>query len=88
MNKEELIKVIARHFGVNPHEVRQDKEDYDDEFWVNDQWIEVVSKETAIKNEQDLFGAMEGEDINDYITETNIGMYTYLLGSDYLFRLL
>lgn len=86
MNKEELIKVIARHFGVNPNEVTQGEEDYEDEFWINDQQIEVVDKETAIRNESDFLD--NPEDINDFITETSVGAYTYLLNSDRLFRLL
>jgi hypothetical protein len=47
--------------------------------------IEVVTKEVAISNEADNLSGTE-QNIEDFITDTNIGIYHIMVGGKYYFR--
>ena len=79
------VNALKKHFSIGIKDIKQDKNDYDDEFEVMGKPVEVVSTIVAIKNEMDNMDCSL-EDINKYISKTGIGIYTYLIDSCYLFR--
>lgn len=95
MEQKEIIKSVRAHFGLKENGIRQDPDQYDDEFEITfdvvapyaprPKWygIEVVSKEIAIRNRKDfLIGT--NEDVE--ITENTIDYYTRIIGTDLYFR--
>lgn len=93
---QEKKEAIALHFSINKSDIKQDPEDYDDEFLITFDakapnvpepkyyLIEVVDESTAEVNEADFLE--QGDNVENYKTNTCVGMYTRLLDSDYYFR--
>lgn len=88
-------KIIADHFGINVKDVKQDKDDCSTEFCITFHavsiLIEVVTPQSAIRNELDNIGGTlqtSLEELVKYISHDRIGIYTYLSNSNLLFRLL
>jgi len=76
-------KACAAYFNLHLHDVKHDKDGYDDEYTIFDQNLEVVTLTAAIENELDLMGA---QGLLEYMTQKQIGIYRYMDCSGYLFR--
>lgn len=104
---KDKIDCIAQHFGEHVENIEIDLSNQLDEFFLLDNptkkpnedcnsylYIEVVTKEVAISNEQDCLDCMTVEDLNelgtsnanDLITENTIGCYHVMVGGKYYFR--
>ena len=78
-------EALAEHFGLRLYEVVHDNTEYPDKFTIMGKPIEVVSPQEALANELDNLNG-NAHRLHDYISDTRIGIYTYLHGGKYLFR--
>jgi hypothetical protein len=82
----EVAGVLAEYFGIHKAEITlPGDDDYYDEYLIFDREIEVVTVDTAISNELELSEGMDRY-LHECITSKQIGMYTFLDHSGYMFR--
>ncbi len=79
----ERQKALSKHLEVDPITIEV-SDNYDEFYVIDDGHYEVVTMDSAIRNEMDF--DTEDNKIMDQITDTEIGAYTLMIGSKYFVR--